>query len=90
MSKKASKSKSADQDFPFDNDSEDEEPKYLWRNVTKNGCIKKCVLVDGKMELGMDFFISGQKTKFWVIPCNHRLLVHGSRICAAQICNLNF
>ena len=69
MSKKASKSKSADQDFPFDNDSEDEEPKYLWRNVTKNGCIKKCVLVDGKMELGMDFFISGQKTRFWVIPC---------------------
>ena len=41
------------QDFPFDNDSDnDEEPKYLWRNVTKNGCIKKCVLVGGKMELG--------------------------------------
>ena len=39
--------------FPFDNDSEeDEEPKYLWRNVTKNGCIKKCILVDGKLDLG--------------------------------------
>ena len=52
----STKSKSADQlenSFPFDNDSDnDEEPKYLWRNVTKNGCIKKCVLVDGKMELG--------------------------------------
>ena len=52
----STKSKSADQlenSFPFDNDSDnDEEPKYIWRNVTKSGCIKKCLLVDGKIELG--------------------------------------
>lgn len=43
-----------DTSFPFADDSEDEseEPKYLWRNVTKNGDIKKCVLVDGKVSLG--------------------------------------
>jgi hypothetical protein len=41
-----------DGSFPFADDSDDDEPKYLWRNVTKNGCIKKCVLVDGKMDLG--------------------------------------
>ena len=33
-------------------DSDDEEPKYIWRNVTKNGDIKKCILVDGKMDSG--------------------------------------
>ena len=46
--------KDDDTSFPFADDSGDdeEEPKYIWRNVTKNGCIKKCVLVDGKMELG--------------------------------------
>ena len=49
-----STSKNDDTSFPFADDSadEDEEPKYIWRNVTKNGCIKKCVLVDGKMDLG--------------------------------------
>ena len=53
-SKGKSSSKNDDTSFPFADDSadEDEEPKYIWRNVTKNGCIKKCVLVDGKMELG--------------------------------------
>ena len=74
VQKKASKSKSADQDFPFDNDSEDEEPKYLWRNVTKNGCIKTCVLVDGKMELGKHFFISGQKTD-WIKEILHNITI---------------
>ena len=29
-----------------------DEPKYVWRNVTKNGQIKKCILVDGIMEGG--------------------------------------
>ena len=45
-----------DTSFPFADDSacedDEEEPKYIWRNVTKNGWIKKCVLVDGKIELG--------------------------------------
>ncbi len=37
----------------LDSDEEnEEEPMYVWRNVTRNGCIKKCILVDGKIELG--------------------------------------
>jgi len=38
-------------DWMADN-SDDDEPKYIWRNVTKNGDIKKCILVDGKMDQG--------------------------------------
>ena len=39
-------------------DSDDEEPKYIWRNVTKNGDIKKCILVDGKMDSGIIILLS--------------------------------
>ena len=38
----------ADDGPPYSSD----EPKYIWRNVTRNGMIKKCVLVDGIMEGG--------------------------------------
>lgn len=51
--KEPAQTKGSDTTFPFDNDSDnDEEPKYIWRNVTRNGGIKKCILVDGKMDLG--------------------------------------
>ena len=40
-----------------ESDTEDQthssdEPKFIWRNVTKNGWIKKCILVDGLMDGG--------------------------------------
>ena len=38
----------ADDKAPYSSD----EPKYIWRNVTRNGMIKKCVLVDGILEGG--------------------------------------
>ena len=51
-------------EFPSSSDNDDsdlegsshhvppDEPKYIWRNVTKNGAIKKCILVDGMMDGG--------------------------------------
>ena len=50
-------------------DSDDEEPKYIWRNVTKNGDIKKCILVDGKMDSGIIVILLSPSLK--IVMENH-------------------
>ena len=44
--------KSSDEDSGGEDSSSSSSPKFNWQNVTKNGMIKKCILVDGVSEGG--------------------------------------